>query len=148
MAQVGLLEDNPRIAKLCATMLHYAGHAVTHYQHPRDCLQALIAGTVPLLRAYDEQGAALPIDILVLDLYIPEIAGVEVLQRLQAYPPTARLPLVLCTAATRGEIAQAVQVAPHAVVVEKPFKLQVLTSAITTSLQQATVRRGALQYEE
>ena len=35
MARIGLLEDNSRIAKLCVTMLGYAGHDVTVYSDPQ-----------------------------------------------------------------------------------------------------------------
>ena len=42
MAQIGLLEDNARIAKLCTTFLHFAGHDVTIYEHPKKCLHALL----------------------------------------------------------------------------------------------------------
>ena len=41
MARIGLLEDNARIATLCTRMLLYAGHEVSLYEHPRDCLRAL-----------------------------------------------------------------------------------------------------------
>src|SRR5437764_15395972 len=43
MAQVGLLEDNARIARLCATLLQYAGHQVTVYDTPQQCLHALLS---------------------------------------------------------------------------------------------------------
>ncbi|MBA2286398.1 MAG: response regulator [Ktedonobacteraceae bacterium] len=139
MAQIGLLEDNARIAKLCATLLDYAGHQVTLYKHPDECLQALLPAQV----AYDHFAPtyaapavlALPIDVLILDLYMPGISGIEVLQKLRAHPQTHTLPLILCTAATPAEIARALNLAPQAIVVEKPFKLQTLTSAITTSLR-------------
>jgi CheY-like chemotaxis protein len=142
MAQVGLLEDNPRIAKLCATMLHYVGHQVTLYKHPDECLQALL----PAKAVYDHLAPAyiapavlaLPIDVLILDLYMPDITGIEVLQKLRAHPHTHALPLILCTAATPAEIARALNLAPQAIVVEKPFRLQTLTSAITTSLRDTS----------
>ena len=35
MARVGLLEDNARIARLCVTMLQFAGHSVELYEHPQ-----------------------------------------------------------------------------------------------------------------
>ncbi|MDQ2713422.1 MAG: response regulator [Chloroflexota bacterium] len=139
MAQVGLLEDNPRIAKLCATMLHYVGHQVTLYKHPNECLQALLPAQVAyehLAHTYAAPAIlALPIDVLILDLYMPDITGIEVLQKLRAHPHTHTLPLILCTAAAPAEIARALNLAPQALVVEKPFKLQTLTSAITNSLR-------------
>ena len=138
MARVGLLEDNARIAKMSATMLHYFGHEVIVYPHARDCFQALAISEA----ADDGQRSAaaanaafhLPVEVLILDLHLPDIDGVEVLLRLRAHDHTRSLPLVFCTAATSLEIARAMLIAPHASVVTKPFSLQALTSAITNAL--------------
>lgn len=137
MVHVGLLEDNSRIAKLCATMLHYAGHQVTIYQHPLECLQALLPA-----RTYSEgqfsrsatEIHSLPIDVLILDLHLPDIDGIEVLHYLRASQQTRYMPLVFCTAAAPHEVDRALQVAPHASFVEKPFKLQTLVNAVTKAL--------------
>lgn len=141
MAQVGLLEDNMRIAKLCATMLQFAGHQVTIYEHPLECLRALQAPKLTYrsrTSAYSSVGVrdswSLPIEVLILDLHLPDIEGIEVLQYLRSQPYTRYLPLIFCTAASPGELAQALSLAPDAGFVEKPFKLEVLTSAITKAL--------------
>ena len=141
MAQVGLLEDNARIAKLCATMLHYAGHQVTVYEHPQQCLHALLPQTPfngyggPRLQHTPQK--PLPVEVLILDLYLPDIPGVEVLRRLQACPYTQNLPLILCTAAPDRDVTYALNIVPHAGFVEKPFKLETLISAITNALKFA-----------
>src|SRR5690348_3396975 len=94
MAQVGLLEDNTRIAGLCATMLQYAGHQVTIYEHPRECLQALLPsmalynGSEQNVHKFTSPSLPLPVDVLILDLHLPEIDGIEVLHHLLAYPTT------------------------------------------------------------
>lgn len=138
MALVGLLEDNTRIAKMSATMLHYLGHEVIVYAHARDCFQALAISeaTTEGQNSASEANAAfhLPIEVLILDLHLPDIDGVEVLRRLHSYPHTRSLPLIFCTAATPLEVARAMLIAPNASVVIKPFKLQTLTSAITNAL--------------
>lgn len=136
MARIGLLEDNTRIAKLCTTMLQYAGHDVTVYEHPRECLQALLPQTSVyggIAPQYQPMGP-LPVEILILDLYLPDISGIEVLHSLQSFPRTQALPLILCTAASSSEVARALSVVPRAGFVEKPFKLQALISAITKAL--------------
>lgn len=141
MAQVGLLEDNPRIAKLCATLLQYAGHQVTVYDTPQKCLHALLSDR----RIHDGisfvhgnvKSFSLPVEVLILDLALPDISGIEVLHHLTSHPQTQTLPIILCTAATNIELARALQVAPHAGIVEKPFKLQTLVSAISTALDVA-----------
>ncbi len=139
MAQVGLLEDNARIAKLCATMLHYAGHQVTVYEHPQQCLHALLpdATSFSSIRCQHAPLKPLPVEILILDLYLPDIPGIEVLRRLQSYPHTQNLPLILCTAAPDSDVNRALSIVPNAGFVEKPFKLEVLTSAITKALKSA-----------
>jgi CheY-like chemotaxis protein len=139
MAHIGLLEDNARIAKLCTTFLHFAGHDVTIYEHPQKCLHALLrngvnegASNASFVRALSS--LVLPIEVLILDLSLPDIDGIEVVWQLQSQPQTQRLPLILCTAAPASEITRALRIAPHAAIVTKPFKLETLISAISTAL--------------
>ncbi|MFL5698649.1 MAG: response regulator [Ktedonobacteraceae bacterium] len=141
MAQIGLLEDNARIAKLCATLLEYAGHQVTVFDTPQKCLHALLSSGktldgVPALYAPTKL-YTLPVEVLILDLALPDISGIEVLRSLTSHPRTQTLPIIVCTAATNTEVARALQVAPQAGFVEKPFKLQTLVSAISTALDLA-----------
>jgi CheY-like chemotaxis protein len=138
MAQVGLLEDNARIAKLCVTMLQYAGHQVTLYTRAHECLTALLPQPVAYESRYRAAQATepliLPVDLLILDLHLPDIDGMEVLYALRAHPHTRTLPLIFCTAASTSEIAHALHIAPHASFLEKPFTYQQLVSAITGAL--------------
>jgi CheY-like chemotaxis protein len=138
MAQIGLLEDNVRIARLCATMLQYAGHEVTVYHHARECLHALLP---PKVYATNKSHThtplppqTLPVDILILDLHLPDIDGFDVIYRLNSDPQTRMLPLIFCTAATPSEIAAALNMAPRASFVEKPFTFRDLTNTIANVL--------------
>ena len=143
MAYIGLLEDNSRIAKLCVTMLNLAGHEVILYEDAEECLIALFA--IPM--GYKSNGAQffnepmktsrpnLPVEVLILDLHLPDMNGFELLHHLQTHPNTRSLPLIFCTAATENEVNQALSIAPRAWVVWKPFKLQALTSAISEALR-------------
>ena len=136
MAQVGLLEDNTRIARLCATMLQYAGHDVTIYEHPRECLRALLIPGDYRQQIYQSAlSGALPVDLLMLDLHLPDIGGMEVLRYLRSHPHTKTLPLIFCTAAPPSEIAQALSIAPEASLIEKPFTFQELISTVTDVLK-------------
>ncbi len=138
MAQVGLLEDNARIARLCATMLQYAGYTVTVYDHPRECLRALLtSGDHNKQQIYKPVlTTALPIDVLMLDLHLPDISGIEVLRYLRSHPRTKALPLIFCTAAPPAEVAQAVSLAPEAGFIEKPFTFQELVSTVSDVLKE------------
>lgn len=138
MARIGLLEDNSRIAKLCVTMLNCVGHDVTVYADPQECLHALTPLSSPpgqsSLNYGGGAGTGLPIDVLILDLHLPVMPGLEVLRHLRNSPRTSMLPLIFCTAATTSEINGAFAIAPNATLVEKPFKLQALVSAIAEVL--------------
>jgi CheY-like chemotaxis protein len=135
MAQVGLLEDNLRIAKLCATILQYAGHQVYVYEHPQMCLDALLSATIPQSTKQVKVVSGSPsVDVLILDLHLPDIPGFEVLRFLSNDPATRSLPLICCTAATSGEIAKALSIAPKAFFIEKPFTYQDLVSAVAMML--------------
>jgi CheY-like chemotaxis protein len=138
MALIGLLEDNDRIAKLCATFLHLAGHQVTIYDTSFDCLRALFSygNTQDAALSQHEfvSGNSLPVEILILDLSLPDINGIEVLHYLTTHPHTRSLPLIVCTAAI-NDIEKARLIAPHAGIVEKPFKLETLVSAISSALK-------------
>ena len=143
MACIGLLEDNSRLAKLCVTMLNLAGHEVRLYDDAKGCLNALFAvptgyksnGTLFFDEPLKTTRSNLPIEVLILDLHLPDMNGFELLHHLQTHPNTRSLPLIFCTAATENEVNQALSIAPRAWVVWKPFKLQALTSAINEALQ-------------
>jgi CheY-like chemotaxis protein len=138
MARVGLLEDNSTIARLATTMLHHVGHQVTIYEHSIECLAALSLTNAPnVVRCTREPttNITLPVELLILDLHLPEIGGLHILKLLQEHPHTRSLPLIFCTAATEREIAIAFRLAPQARLVEKPFKMQALLSAVSHVLQ-------------
>jgi CheY-like chemotaxis protein len=139
MSRVGLLEDNAIIARLAATMLSYVGHEVTIYEHPSECLDAFsltdtyraTSSSLPTLTK-----VSLPVELLILDLHLPEIDGLHVLELLRSHPHTQSLPLVFCTAATEHELQRAFKIAPQAALVEKPFKMDALVSAVSSALDR------------
>lgn len=135
MARIGLLEDNSRIAKLCAIMLTYADHEVTIYPDAIECLHALTLPNRTSPGPDKMEGCCpLPIDVLILDLHLPTLSGQDVLRLLRNNARTSRLPLIFCTAAPLSELQRVLDFAPDAVLVEKPFKLQALVSAINQVL--------------
>lgn len=137
MTHIGLLEDNIRIARLCSTMLQYAGYEVIVYDHPRACLSALLHQPSPAERehiASQSSLAGLPVDVLILDLNLPDIDGLEVVHTLYSHPRTHSLPLIFCTAASSSEVGKALRVAPSASFIGKPFTFQELTGAVKQAL--------------
>src|SRR5579864_3559717 len=78
-----IVEDDPDIAQLVALYLDKAGFVTDHAATGRDALQAI---------------AVKPPDLLVLDLMLPQVDGLEVCRMLRANAATAAMPIIMLTA--------------------------------------------------
>jgi two-component system alkaline phosphatase synthesis response regulator PhoP len=78
-----VVEDDPDIAELVARYLDKAGFATERVASGREALQAI---------------AAKPPDLLVLDLMLPQVDGLEVCRLLRANEKTAAIPIIMLTA--------------------------------------------------
>jgi two-component system phosphate regulon response regulator PhoB len=83
-----VVEDEPDIAALVAYQLAHAGFGVRTASTGKEALRALEMD---------------PPDLMVLDLLLPEVNGLDILRAVRAKEETARLPVVVLTA--RGEEA-------------------------------------------
>ena len=52
-------------------------------------------------------------DVIVLDVMIPEVDGWELLGRLQTYPATQHIPIIVCTILVQKELALALGAAAY-----------------------------------
>jgi DNA-binding response OmpR family regulator len=85
-SRVLIVEDEPDIRGLLAFHLEREGYLVSKARNGADALRQI---------------AALPPDLVLLDLMLPEVDGLEVCRRLRREPRTASLPIVMLTA--KGE---------------------------------------------
>jgi two-component system alkaline phosphatase synthesis response regulator PhoP len=123
--RVLVVEDEEDIAELVRYNLETAGFAVT------------VAATGEKGLAAVEQVAP---DVVLLDLMLPSIDGLEVCRRLRASPTTASVPIVMVTA--RGEEADVVRGLELGAddYVTKPFSPKVLVARVRSVLRR---KRGA-----
>jgi CheY-like chemotaxis protein len=80
-------------------------------------------------------------DLILLDLMMPEMNGLEVCQRLQQFPETAAIPVIFLTASQEMEdLAKAFK---HGAVdyVTKPFRVPELLARLKTHLELVDLRR-------
>ena len=61
-------------------------------------------------------------DLVLLDLALPDMTGVEILRTLQADPDTATIPVVIVTALGTSDMARQARDAGARALVEKPFR--------------------------
>ena len=78
-----IVEDDPDIAELVARYLDKAGFVTERVANGRDALQAV---------------ALRPPDLMVLDLMLPHVDGIEVCRSVRAKESTAGLPIIMLTA--------------------------------------------------
>jgi two-component system cell cycle response regulator DivK len=110
-----VVEDNPLNLKLVRDVLEFAGYHVTAAQTGEEGLRA--ARTEPP-------------DLVLMDLQLPGIDGVETLQRLRRDSLTATVPVVAVTAFVMAEDRQRASLAGFDGYLEKPISVRDLPRQI------------------
>ncbi len=89
-------------------------------------------------------------DMIILDVRLVGLGGLAVLYLLSTDPQTARIPVLLCTAASAGEMQtwEAVLDQQGVPVLFKPFALADLTAAVRSRLPDPRDPRGAARPDE
>jgi len=88
--------------------------------------------------------AADPVDLLVLDLRLPEMSGVDLLQKLRKSPRFKDLPVIVMTGAFKGErYAEAARRLGVRHYLEKPFSREAFISAIDETIAAIKAARPA-----
>jgi len=125
--RIMLAEDNERLAGMLRKFLESQGHQVT-----------AAADGVAALSALQEGG----FDLLILDLKLPGLNGVEVLQRIRRSPALKALPVIITTGVYRGEqYARAAEKLGVKAYLEKPFSKEAFLQAVSSTMEKATPPR-------
>ena len=78
-----------------------------------------------------------PLDVLVIDLHLPDTDGLRLLQRLRALPGLQHVPAFLCTAERLDDVHDAARTAGFRAVWGKPVQLDSIRAALTDALPAA-----------
>lgn len=115
MARVLLVEDEPNISEAIRFILSRDGCEVT----------ALVDGAGVIDRAREDRP-----DLVILDLMLPGISGLEILSALRADPATADLPVLMLTAKGQGRDREAAERAGVSRFMTKPFSNDDMRAAV------------------
>lgn len=121
-ALVLIVEDNPRNLKLARDVLTYAGYDVLEAGSAEDGL-ALARERRP--------------DVVLLDIQLPGMDGVQALGHLRGDPATAAIPVIAVTAFAMKADRERLLEAGFDRYVEKPLDIHTLPWQIAAALEQA-----------
>jgi DNA-binding response OmpR family regulator len=115
--RVLVIDDDPDILLLCRLNLGHAGMDVLEARGGEEGIGASLV----------EQP-----DVIVLDLMMPHVDGIEVLRRLKAEPRTSTIPVVVITAKALGDDQDLTRALGADIVLMKPFTMRELTTRVLT----------------
>ena len=127
IVEILLVEDNPQDLQLALRALSKA-NLTNHIEVVRDGAEALdfIFGTGPYVSPHSN---GMP-KVILLDLKLPKIDGLEVLKRIKADPRTRLIPVVVLTSSREeSDIVASYQLGVNSYIV-KPIDFQQFTEAV------------------
>ena len=125
--QILVVEDNERNLKLLRDVLQYAGYVVRAARTAEDGIALAVSD---------------PPDLVLMDLQLPGIDGVEALRRLRESPRTANIPVVAVTAQAMKQDRERVRQAGFDGYVEKPISVRAFPDQVRRFLPAEEVGTG------
>ena len=119
-----IVDDDASIRILLVTLLRRYGFELLQARNGREALDEMRAGHA---------------DLVIMDLTMPEVSGWEVLRVRETDPALLHIPLIVVTAVNRNQATKDVAGKSVSAVLGKPFDLDTLLTAVTTTLDPAGV---------
>ena len=121
-----VVEDSPLLRKMFGLAFPNLWNDLQQAENGREAM-AVLAGTLE------------PFDVVLLDLRMPDMNGVEFIRALRRQPVHRRTPVVLTTAeADDSELMREAQALEVAAIVKKPWHPQGLRQVVQQVLDQPT----------
>jgi len=115
-----LVEDNPANAHIAQLICERAGYVIQNATTGIQALKHLATGRF---------------DLVLLDIVMPEMDGIEVARRIRSNPETAHIPLVFVTAMAFPDQLEKLSVLTPAGIVTKPFSPKTLLAVMQQALE-------------
>ncbi|HEV8434834.1 MAG TPA: response regulator [Thermoanaerobaculia bacterium] len=117
-----VVDDDPSIRLLLTTFLQRQGFRSLKACNGREALEAMRAGKS---------------DLVILDLMMPWVSGWDVLRQRAADPSLQQISVIVTTACNSREVIADLQAMGVFAVLEKPFDLETLLTAVTACFAHA-----------
>jgi len=120
-ARILIADDDASIRRLLKMSLRYQNYAVVEARNGREALSEMRGGNV---------------DLVLLDLMMPEVSGWDVLRERTADPSLQRIPIIVMTATNERAATVSLLNAAVDAIVAKPFDLDALEASISACLER------------
>jgi len=120
-ARILIADDDASIRRLLKMSLRYQNYAVVEARNGREALTKMRGGNV---------------DLVLLDLMMPEVSGWDVLRERTADPSLQRIPIIVMTATNERAATVGLLNAAVDAIVAKPFDLDALEASISACLER------------
>ena len=116
MPQAWIVDDDDEMSQAVKLMLQLLNHTVVIHREARSAARALLAGTRP--------------DVIVLDINMPEVSGIDFLEFVRMRPELKGLPVVMLSSETTDlQVDEALRKGANAFIF-KPVTLEELEAAL------------------
>lgn len=126
-----IVDDALSIRGLIRMTLENAGYAVIEANHGAEALRKL--------RERTDEGAG-SVDLIILDIYMPEMDGMELLRTLKADPKQKFIPIVVLTKEADAAMKRKGQSAGAKAWIVKPFKPRTILDVVTKIIGPESAR--------
>ncbi|MEW6566887.1 MAG: response regulator [Chloroflexota bacterium] len=122
MPQAWIVDDDDEMIRAVRLMLQMLDFSVEAYRDARSASRRLLAGARP--------------DVIVLDINMPEVSGIDMLEFLRTRRELSQLPVVMLSSETTDiQVDQAMALGANAFVF-KPVTIDELEAALNKALQR------------
>lgn len=120
LARVLIVDDEPLTTEMIGMFLRLSGHEAIE---AGDCAEARakLAYTDP--------------DVILLDIMLPDMSGIELCRELRASPKTSNTPIIMISATAPPKTAEAAEAGANEYLI-KPINLNKLLSVLSTVMAQ------------
>jgi two-component system cell cycle response regulator DivK len=120
-----IVEDNAQNRKLARDLLQVHGYRTIEAETGEDGV-AMAAERAP--------------DLVVMDIHLPGISGIDALAKLRAAPQTRAIPVLAFTASVMPKDRSVIMAAGFDAFVSKPINLEMFLATVVTALAQRRAR--------
>jgi two-component system cell cycle response regulator DivK len=123
-----IVEDNAQNRKLARDLLQVNGYRTIEAETAEDGV-ALADEHAP--------------DLVVMDIHLPGMSGIEALAKLRAVPQTRAIPVLAFTASVMPKDRSVIMAAGFDAFVSKPINIETFLAAVATAIVQRRAKGGS-----